>query len=431
MSTTATTMATTARPKPKLSYKAQNYPSSDKPFECTACQLFFRRLHDLKRHERLHTGERPYCCNNCQRTFARLDALKRHLSAESNAHCSDWTYQPGLMSSPTVTTKMLRIGAHDEYSHSHMNSPTNDRQMSMTPPSQDFPSYHQEHHISSSPHGFQSPRSPINWGGDHPVCQSRTPRRARTLSLLSNGMVSDMVKSDTPNYVSSQHFSPPQPHQHQHHHHYRYHPTNVRSPMPHESYPSSPARSSASPCTSPTLSPSPRSSDSAPISLSQKGWPYSNPNAIDIDQHSSSSGSDASWPRSNVHTRKHSAPLPSNEPSGHHYSPHSPMPMSPKRAHDVTQVQLSQLHQHHQHQFSHHYRPLNHPQDQQQHHSSHPQHCDPNESHQHSPTFPDTMGEEDAQKYRCEAMQEIQKLRQELNWVMGQYRALAESTGRS
>ncbi|OAQ30560.1 hypothetical protein K457DRAFT_110410, partial [Linnemannia elongata AG-77] len=71
-------MATTPKHKPKLSYKAQSFPSSDKPFECTACQLYFRRLHDLKRHERLHTGERPYCCNNCGRTFARLDALKRH-----------------------------------------------------------------------------------------------------------------------------------------------------------------------------------------------------------------------------------------------------------------------------------------------------------------------------------------------------------------
>ncbi|KAK3845947.1 MAG: hypothetical protein J3R72DRAFT_487180 [Linnemannia gamsii] len=90
-------MATTPKHKPKLSYKAQSFPSSDKPFECTACQLYFRRLHDLKRHERLHTGERPYCCNNqCGRTFARLDALKRHLSAESNVHCSEWTYQPGL-----------------------------------------------------------------------------------------------------------------------------------------------------------------------------------------------------------------------------------------------------------------------------------------------------------------------------------------------
>ncbi|KAG0196893.1 hypothetical protein BGX33_001176 [Mortierella sp. NVP41] len=57
-------MATTPKHKPKLSYKAQSFPSSDKPFECTACQLYFRRLHDLKRHERLHTGERPYCCNN-------------------------------------------------------------------------------------------------------------------------------------------------------------------------------------------------------------------------------------------------------------------------------------------------------------------------------------------------------------------------------
>ncbi|KAF9167173.1 hypothetical protein BGX20_011678, partial [Mortierella sp. AD010] len=54
----------TSKPKPKLSYKAQSFPSSEKPFECTACQLYFRRLHDLKRHERLHTGERPYRCNN-------------------------------------------------------------------------------------------------------------------------------------------------------------------------------------------------------------------------------------------------------------------------------------------------------------------------------------------------------------------------------
>ncbi|KAG0037546.1 hypothetical protein BGZ82_002317 [Podila clonocystis] len=36
------------------------------------------------------------------------------------------------------------------------------------------------------------------------------------------------------------------------------------------------------------------------------------------------------------------------------------------------------------------------------------------------------MGDDDARKYRCEAMHEIQKLRQELDWVMGQYRALAE-----
>ncbi|KAF9312867.1 hypothetical protein BG003_005849 [Podila horticola] len=181
------------------------------------------------------------------------------------------------------------------------------------------------------------------------------------------------------------------------------------------------------------MSPSPRSSESAPISLPHiNDWSYSNANAIDIDQPSSSSGSDASWPRSNVHTRKHSAPLPSSSsPSGYHYSPHSPMPMSPNRAHDGTQVQTPQ-HQH-QHQFSHPYRPLSQPLEQpQQQRPSHPfQHCDPNEPYSHSPASPATLGDDEAQKYRCEAMHEIQKLRQELNWVMGQYRALAESTGRS
>ncbi|KAG0100365.1 hypothetical protein BGZ93_002235 [Podila epicladia] len=115
------------------------------------------------------------------------------------------------------------------------------------------------------------------------------------------------------------------------------------------------------------------------------------------------------------------------------------MPMSPNRAYDGTQAQLPQ-HQY-QHQFSHPYRSQpNHTLEQQQQqqqaqqaqHPSHQlQHCDPSEPHSQSPTPPTAMGDEDAQKYRCEAMHEIQKLRQELNWVMGQYRALAESTGRS
>ncbi|KAJ5127430.1 hypothetical protein N7448_008209 [Penicillium atrosanguineum] len=49
-----------------------------KPFVCQTCQSRFRRLHDLKRHTKLHTGERPHICPKCGRRFARGDALARH-----------------------------------------------------------------------------------------------------------------------------------------------------------------------------------------------------------------------------------------------------------------------------------------------------------------------------------------------------------------
>ncbi|KAK8197306.1 uncharacterized protein BKA78DRAFT_75953 [Phyllosticta capitalensis] len=52
--------------------------SPEKPYECPTCQARFRRLHDLKRHTKLHTGERPHTCPKCGRKFARGDALARH-----------------------------------------------------------------------------------------------------------------------------------------------------------------------------------------------------------------------------------------------------------------------------------------------------------------------------------------------------------------
>ncbi|KAK3715663.1 hypothetical protein LTR37_006888 [Vermiconidia calcicola] len=53
-------------------------PSREKPYVCQTCQARFRRLHDLKRHTKLHTGERPHTCDKCGRRFARGDALARH-----------------------------------------------------------------------------------------------------------------------------------------------------------------------------------------------------------------------------------------------------------------------------------------------------------------------------------------------------------------
>jgi hypothetical protein len=62
--------------------------TSERPFKCSNCDLSFSRNHDLKRHQRIHSGERPYNCLKCNKSFSRLDALNRH---QSSAICE---YRP-------------------------------------------------------------------------------------------------------------------------------------------------------------------------------------------------------------------------------------------------------------------------------------------------------------------------------------------------
>jgi hypothetical protein len=59
--------------------------NEDKPFVCPSCQLSFKRIAHLHRHQTVHTGSRTFECSKCSKTFARNDHLTAHL----------WTHETG------------------------------------------------------------------------------------------------------------------------------------------------------------------------------------------------------------------------------------------------------------------------------------------------------------------------------------------------
>ncbi|CAO3563477.1 unnamed protein product [Mortierella alpina] len=371
------------KPKPKLSYKAQSFPSSDKPFECTACQLYFRRLHDLKRHERLHTGERPYCCKNCRRTFARLDALKRHLSAESNVHCSEWTYEPGLvagqmrslsrshsrsLSLPHVQDAEVHPNFSQDHSarmHTalspHDNSPFQHRYFGREQlPYSDaaMPEYHCTSDRRNSQDMFISRSSPAALA-EHQWRQERyswnSVHAKRSLPMLHTerpAMPSSMEVDEDEAYDRAKIYGPttheplqafpelqqstfpyPQPHSHARSHsnpHPHSHPNLHHSPLKvvhgrsrRESYPSSssPSRSTPSPSLSPTLSPSVSAMSISTMSSPTNMWSYSK----------GSDGYDAintTPPRGNAHegwSLNQSRPEPASVAHRQHAQDHAPV----------------------------------------------------------------------------------------------------------
>ena len=52
--------------------------TNEKSLDCKLCGKCFRRIWDLRRHERVHNGEKPYECKLCNKCFSQAGHLKTH-----------------------------------------------------------------------------------------------------------------------------------------------------------------------------------------------------------------------------------------------------------------------------------------------------------------------------------------------------------------
>ena len=64
----------------------------DRSFVCDTCHKGFTQKYNLKKHQRIHTGEKAFKCETCSKSFTQKGQLKSHQIVHTGAKPYEWKH---------------------------------------------------------------------------------------------------------------------------------------------------------------------------------------------------------------------------------------------------------------------------------------------------------------------------------------------------